>query len=111
MIVIYNKLIPFKGFMAINLFGIVFVRSEFKDLQDDDFQRMLRHEAIHSAQMREMLYIGFYIWYLIEWIIKLFKYGKNAYSQLLHEKEAYNNMDNLAYLKTRKHYAWLRKNN
>lgn len=30
--IIYNKLIPFKGFIAINLFGIIFVRKEYKKL-------------------------------------------------------------------------------
>lgn len=28
--IIYNKFIPFKGFVAINLFGILFVRKEYK---------------------------------------------------------------------------------
>lgn len=45
--VIYNSLIPFKGFSAINLFGIVFARKEYKELS----QRVLNHEAIHTAQM------------------------------------------------------------
>ena len=47
--VIYNSLIPFKGFSAINLFGIVFARKEYKELS----RRTLNHEAIHTAQMKE----------------------------------------------------------
>ncbi len=76
--VIYNSLIPFKGFIAINLFGIVFARKEYKELS----RRTLNHEAIHTAQMKEMLYIGFYIWYLSEWLIKLSVYGKKAYENI-----------------------------
>lgn len=90
--VIYNSLIPFKGFIAINLFGIVFARKEYKELS----RRTLNHEAIHTAQMKEMLYVFFYLWYVIEWIIKLFRYGHNAYQS------------DRCYLKVRKHYAWLK---
>lgn len=70
--VIYNSLIPFKGFSAINLFGIVFARKEYKELS----RRTLNHEAIHAAQMKEMLYIGFYIWYLSEWLTSCLYTGR-----------------------------------
>lgn len=80
--VIYNIIIPFKGFSAINLFGIVFARKEYKELG----RRTLNHEAIHTAQMKEMLYVFFYLWYVIEWIIKLFRYGRNAYENISFER-------------------------
>lgn len=41
--IIYNNIIPFKGFKAINLFGILFVRKN-KSLSNKD----INHEAIHS---------------------------------------------------------------
>ena len=47
--VIYNKLIPFKPFAAINLFGFVFARKEYKPL----YERTLNHERIHTEQMKE----------------------------------------------------------
>lgn len=105
--VIRNKLLPFKGFAAINLFGILFVR---KDSKITD--RLLNHEAIHTAQMKELGYIPFYILYLIEWFIKLIinKLDNNkAYKSISFEREAYNNQNNLEYLKNRKNYEWLRK--
>lgn len=102
--VIYNIIIPFKGFSAINLFGIVFARKEYKELG----RRTLNHEAIHTAQMKEMLYVFFYLWYVIEWIIKLFRYGRNAYENISFEREAYAFEYDWYYLKVRKHYAWLR---
>lgn len=64
------------------------------------------HEAIHSAQMKEMLFIGFYLWYLVEWIIRLFGKG-NAYKNLCFEKEAYDNDADFYYPDKRKPYAWL----
>lgn len=99
--VIYNNIIPFKGFKAINLFGLLFVRNDAGKMKAKDFN----HEAIHTAQMKEMLYIPFYLWYVVEWVIRLFGTG-NAYRNISFEREAYNNQDNLNYLDSRKHYSW-----
>lgn len=62
--IIYNNFIPFKGFLAINLFGILFVRGTDRDINDV----VLNHERIHTAQMKELNYFFFYIIYLMEWI-------------------------------------------
>lgn len=107
--IIYNNIIPFKGFAAINLFGILFVRKDCKD-QVDEY--MINHESIHTEQMKELAFIFFYIWYAIEWFIKLFKYGDStggdggAYRNISFEREAYNNENNLNYIKNRKKYSW-----
>lgn len=100
--IIYNNIIPFKEFAAINLFGILFIR---KGIKIDD--KLINHEQIHTAQMKELGYIFFYIWYIIEWFILTFKYKKKAYWNIRFEKEAYQNEDNLDYLKERKHYNYI----
>lgn len=100
--IIRNNIIPFKGFAAINLFGIIFVR---KDVNVTD--RILNHEKIHTAQMKELLYIFFYLLYVIEWLIKLLIYGKKAYYYISFEIEAYENENNYKYLSSRRHYAWI----
>ena len=100
--IIENKIIPFPGYKAINLFGILFVREGAKISEQD-----LNHESIHTAQMKEMFYIFFYIWYIVEWVIRLFKKG-NAYRNISFEQEAYSNEDNLEYLNDRKHYVWFK---
>ena len=69
---------------------------------------VLNHEGIHVPQQKEMLVIPFYIWYVLEWFIKLFFYGADAYSNISFEREAYANDDNLDYLKTRRHFAWIK---
>ena len=97
--IIINNIIPFKGFKCINLFGILFCRKQLDKID-------INHEAIHSKQMQEMLYIPFYIWYIIEYLIKLFI--GNAYRNLSFEREAYNNQYNLNYLNNRKHYSWIK---
>ena len=106
--IIYNNIIPFKGFAAINLFGVVFARKEYKLLPD----KTLRHEAIHTAQMRELAYIGFYIIYLLEWLFRLVKQsytGQEAYRNISFEKEAYKKQDRTTYLSYRKPFAQWRK--
>lgn len=99
---IYNNLIPFKGFKAINLFGLCFVHNGMK-MSDKD----INHESIHTAQMKELLYIPFYVLYFGEWIVRLFMKG-NAYRNISFEREAYNNQNDLTYLNRRKHYGMWR---
>ncbi len=100
--VIYNNTIPFKWYLAINLFGILFARKEYKPLD----KYTINHEAIHTAQMKELGYIGFYIIYLLEWFMRIIQYESfhKAYRNISFEKEAYNNEKRLDYIYTRKHY-------
>ena len=83
--IIYNDIIPFKGYKAINLFGIVFARKSARPLSDKN----KNHEAIHTAQMRELLYVPFYIVYLLDWVFHGFKYRRITF-----EQEAYAHEDN-----------------
>lgn len=100
--IIRNNIIPFKGFTAINLFGILFVRGNA-----NIDAKTINHEEIHTAQIKEMLYIFFYIWYFIEWIIRLFCKG-SAYRNISFEQEAYSNESDTSYLINRKKYSWLK---
>ena len=102
--VIYNNWFPFGIYSTINLFGIL--KKKKKKLS----QVTINHESIHTAQMKEMLYIFFYLWYGIEYIlIRLFhKKQSCAYHDVSFEEEAHNNDKNLDYLKSRKHYSWFK---
>jgi hypothetical protein len=101
--IIYNNIIPLKGFIAINLFGLIFAR---KGMTVN--RRTLNHEAIHTAQMKEMFYVFFYVWYVVEWIIRIPRYKAKAYENISFEREAYTRMANDSYLKERRPYAWIR---
>ena len=105
--VTYNRLIPFRGFAAINLFGHVFAREEYRPISD----RTLRHEAIHTAQMRETGYVGFYLIYVAEWLYQWarLRSAKQAYYAVRFEREAYAHQDELDYLSYRRRYAWTRR--
>lgn len=84
--IIRNNIIPFKGFKAINICGFIFVRKDANISKKD-----ITHEQIHTKQIFELLIIGFYIWYIIEWLIKLIKYKNchTAYRNISFEREAY----------------------
>lgn len=102
--IILNKIIPFGSYKAINLFGIMFAKVKPND-------KTIRHESIHTKQMKELLYVPFYLWYVIEWFIKLFlnKFNiHNAYRSISFEREAYENDNDLNYLNSRKRYIWLK---
>ena len=105
--VTYNRLIPFRGFAAINLFGHVFAREVYRPISD----RTLRHEAIHTAQMRETGYVGFYLIYVAEWLYQWarLRSAKQAYYAVRFEREAYAHQDELDYPTYRRRYAWRRE--
>lgn len=63
MIIIHTRHFPFRSYTTINLFGILFTKN--KNLS----KRTINHERIHTKQMKEMLYIFFYLWYGLEYII------------------------------------------
>ena len=47
--IIFNKYIPFKGFLAINLFGVLFVRKRENGLNPVLSKSTINHEKIHTA--------------------------------------------------------------
>ena len=129
MIIKRNKYIPFQGYKAIFLFGILFVKG---DAKIDDVT--MNHESVHSKQYVEtgllslllllpLLFNGlwwlwlilsvfaFYILYVAEWFVKFIIYKLNThktYRNTSFEREAYSNEKNLNYLDSRKRFAWIK---
>ena len=101
--IIKNKIIPPRGFSYVNLFGVLFTR---RDRHISDVS--LNHEQIHTEQMKEMLYVFFYLWYLIEWLIRLIilRDSHKAYRAISFEREAYDFEKKKDYLSFRKRFAW-----
>ncbi len=113
--VIRSSIIPCKGFSAINLFGVVFIRKEIRpqhNISLRNWDTMLNHELIHTAQMKELLYIPFYLWYVLEWLIRFVMYrnAKKAYRNISFEREAYDMQNNFHYIidDERKPYAFIK---
>jgi hypothetical protein len=113
--IIYNdklldRLSWFMEIGGITLFPWIILRERYRDgaFYKKIAPRLINHESIHIEQQKELLVIGFYLWYLIEWFIKLFIYGKKAYKNISFEREGYENRSDFEYLKTRKRYSFLK---
>lgn len=120
MIIIRNNFIPFKGFLAMNVLGVLFVRSKAKINETT-----IRHEAIHTAQQYEIITLSalaaliasniYATWwyllivlampiaiYVLAWLIALaLPPYDSAYKDSPFEREAYANQYNVDYLSTR----------
>lgn len=94
--IVRNPLLPPKGFLAINLFGLCFCRRDAVITK-----RVVNHESIHTAQMRELLYVGFYVLYVAEWLYRLLRIRSSydAYMAVSFEREAYRHDGDDSYLK------------
>lgn len=103
---VYNNFIPFPGFIAINLLGVIFVR---RDMASRFTTIGVNHESIHTAQMRETLYVGFYILYALFWLFRLLQTWNfdKAYRSISFEQEAYENEIDESYLEKRQPYSWI----
>ncbi|WP_244903969.1 hypothetical protein [Hoylesella timonensis] len=101
--IIENHLLPPKGYKAMNVCGLLFVRKGAV-MRDVDYN----HEAIHTAQWKELLYVGFLILYVGDFLCKLAKYKKwhKAYRMIVFEREAYDNQWDSNYLLNRKTFSW-----
>lgn len=124
--IIKNSIIPFKGYLALNFFGVLFVRSEYAYTLEQPLYKalVLNHESIHTEQMKDFAkflpkylqqYIGgivFYIVYLIEWLFRFLFINWNihkAYRNISFEKEAYDNEKDLDYISNRKSFSQWKK--
>ncbi len=94
MILVKNKIIPFKGFKAMAIWPFIFYRG------DKPSATTLNHEKIHFEQQKELLVVFFYILYFVFWIA----FG---YRNIPFEREAYLNDKKKSYLKNRKRFSWV----
>lgn len=103
--VVENNIIPFKGFKAMVIYKWMFCRPGTQFKQED-----YTHEGIHLFQQTELLIILFYLWYGIEYIIKLlicWNFNR-AYRSICFEQEAYAHEDDMDWITRRPEYCWLR---
>lgn len=93
-----------KGFSGITIYPFVFARENWRS--DKIF---INHEKIHLRQQIELLILPFFIWYTLEFFIRLiqFRNRQKAYRNISFEREAYVNESNAAYLLNRKFFSFL----
>lgn len=104
--IIYNKIIPFGRYTAINLFGVVFARKG-RTIN----KVVINHEYIHTLQQRELLWIPFFILYVGEWLLLLIRYRSvfKAYRNISFEREAYDHEHDMNYPRKRRFLAQYRR--
>ena len=111
-IIIKNSKIPKYLSIFINIYAITLW--PFIIFSDEGSIRILNHERIHIRQQTETLIIGFYILYILFWLIGLVRNIKSkdrfhkAYMYIPFEKEAYSNDSDFTYLVNRKKFAWIK---
>ena len=104
-VLVFKYLIP-KGYRGLTLFPFIFL------LRKEDKQNvvLINHEKIHIRQQLELLVVPFFIWYGIEFLVRLlqFKNWSRAYRNISFEREAYENEKDLDYLKKRSFCSFLK---
>ena len=105
MLLVFKYLVP-KGYTAITIYPFIMLKHK---RQKDDMI-LINHEKIHIRQQLELLVLPFFIWYGIEFLIRLvqFKNWSRAYRNISFEREAYENEKDLDYLKRRPFWQFLK---
>lgn len=128
--IVYNNLIPFKGYVATTIWPLILARKSSKPLKDVEEN----HEKIHLRQQLEVMIASaliiaaltlifkwswwcmlislgvYYAGYGIDYAIRYVAYGSphEAYRNIATEQEAYLYEQDMTYLKHRKPFAWVK---
>ncbi|MCB0515783.1 MAG: hypothetical protein R2798_10665 [Chitinophagales bacterium] len=102
----FVKIITVNFAGAIALYPFIFVKNKTQ-IQDAE---LMRHERIHLRQQIELLLVFFYLWYAIEYLVRLCQYRQHyaAYRNISFEREAYTCQSKENYLKNRPYAAFLK---
>ena len=95
-----------QSFNAVTIYPFIFVKHE---KCKSDFV-LINHEKIHIKQQKELFWLLFFIWYFVEYLVKLLWYRNTytAYRSISFEREAYANEYDLDYLQNRKRFAFIK---
>lgn len=79
------------------LFPLILVRRPNPD------RVLINHERVHLRQQLELGIVPFYLWYLVEYLIRRWQYRDHytAYRNISFEREAYTNEKDMHYLPKR----------
>lgn len=71
---------------------------------------IMNHERIHHRQQLELLIIPFYVLYLLNYLLNRMQYRnhRNAYLNIVFEREAYAHERDPIYLNRRKSFSFLK---
>ena len=107
----YSKILPLNGYYAMMILWYLIRREKYRNHPVS--QTTWIHENTHLHQVYDFGlgvfgFIFFYLWYLVEWLLKLptVIFGFRSYHSISFEQEAYDNQKNENYLQERKRFAW-----
>jgi hypothetical protein len=104
-LIVSKYLIP-KGFRGLTVFPFVLLRTRTaaNDLV------LMNHERIHLRQQLELFVLPFFVIYGLDYVVKLIRYRDRnvAYRNVVFEREAYENENDLDYLKSRSFWRFWR---
>ncbi|NQY28428.1 MAG: hypothetical protein HRT69_03045 [Flavobacteriaceae bacterium] len=103
MILLCKYIIP-KGYRDITLYPFVFL----KDIIQKENVVLLNDERIHITPQKELLVLFFYVWYIVEFLIRLLssKNWNTAHRNISFEREAYTHESNFECIKKRPSWAF-----
>ena len=128
MFLLRTRFLPLAPYCALTIGPLLLIRRGAKLTPS-----LLRHEQIHWRQCRELLVFGFYIWYLLEWMLRLIEeafrpsdfpssfssrpdaartgrglsaLSQRAYFRISFEREAYTHQSDYRYLPERPLWAF-----
>jgi len=104
MFVVVNKYVLAKRFDGIVLWPFVFVKR--RELKNNPV--FMNHERIHLRQQLELLVLPFFVWYFLEYLVRLLQYRNSykAYNRISFEREAYGHEKDLGYLRRRRLWSF-----
>lgn len=105
MILIVFKYLTPRGFRGLTFYPFVFLVNKNDKLN----KVFVNHERIHLRQQLELLILPFYVWYGLEFLLRLIQYKnrRKAYYNICFEREAYGNEKDLNYLEKRSFWKFL----
>ena len=106
MLILQSRYLIPKGFSGLTIFPFVIVSAKV-DLSD---KVLMNHERIHLKQQLELAILPFFIWYFVEYLLRLvqFRNRRKAYRNISFEREAYANEENMEYLQKRKFWSFFK---
>jgi hypothetical protein len=106
MILIVFKYLTPRGYRGISFFPFVIIASKKEKIN----KIFINHEKIHLRQQIEFLILPFYIFYSLEFLLRLIQYKDKqlAYFNISFEREAYANEKDLNYLKKRPFWNFIK---
>ncbi|MGD1945011.1 MAG: hypothetical protein ACFB0A_01785 [Croceivirga sp.] len=95
-----------KNYVGLSLWPFIIVKEPI--YKEDTV--LINHERIHLRQQVELLLVFFYLWYLVEWVIRsvLYLNTYRAYQNISFEREAYAFEKDLGYTERRRPYSFLK---